>query len=376
MEINISSLRRREKLNIVATFGILFLTISFLISNDIVSNTVTIGLWLSILLVLSYLCKGRLNRKVFTITIILAIFMFLTTVICHENFSVYLKILFSFIVAAMYVSVFSLREFASSFVKVMRFFNIVSLIGYLLHIAAPGLFNLFLVQNAVGVRYSNWVCYIQYYGTGINAMRNYGFAWEPGAFATCICLAMFLELLVLKSEINYKHLGLYLVTVITTFSTTGIVASIVLCLYAVISSTQIERRVKRKITIACIVGLIIILPFSDVFFDTTTNSTFGKLINYFNNGAAKSSSTSVRVYAVTKALDAFIKKPIFGWGYDGLRNAIYEFTFGMNTCTFINWFAVYGLFFGGIMMTGISRFSKSIGGGGIPRVYSQSCFYL
>lgn len=369
MKINISSLFKRDKLNVAITFGILYLAISFLISNDIVSNVITIMLWLIILAVLLILSKGKLNTKILCVTVLLAILMLFTTLVCKENMLVYVKIIFSFFVAAIYVSVFSLREFAISYVKAIRFLSVVSLVGYCLHIAVPGLFNLFVVQNAVGIRYSNWVLYIQYHGDGMNAMRNYGFAWEPGAFATCICLAMFLELLILKSKINFKHIGLYLVTVVTTFSTTGIIACIVLCLYSVFNDSNVDKRVKKRIAIASIVGLLIVLPFSDVFFDTTTNSTFGKLINYFNYGTDKSTSTSVRVYAVTKALEAFIKKPILGWGYDGLRNTIYEFTLGMNTCTFINWFAVYGIIFGGIMMTGISKFSKCIGGGGILQIY-------
>lgn len=376
MKISTSNVWKREKVNIAVTFGILFLTISFLISNDIVSNTITIGLWLSILAVLLLLCKGRLNKRIFNVTILLAVIMLVTTLVSHENFSVYLKIVFSFFVASIYVSVFSLKEFAISFVKVMRFFCIVSLIGYFLHMAVPGVFNLFAVQNAVGIRYSNWIFYIQYYGNGVNAMRNYGFAWEPGAFATCICLAMFLELLVLKSKIDYKRIGLYLITIITTFSTNGIVACILLCLYVIFNDSQADKRVKRRIAIACIVGLILILPFSDMFFDTSTNSTFGKLINYYNNGEDKTSSTSVRIYAITKALEAFIKKPIMGWGYDGLRNVTYEFTLGMNTCTFINWFAVYGIIFGSIMMTGILRFSKSIGGGYTSNLFAVLFLFM
>lgn len=287
--------------------------------------------------------------------------MLITTLIRQEDFFTYIRASFCFIIVVLYVNIFSLMEFAESYVKIIRFLSIVSIIGYFAHIIAPEIFNLFIVQNLNGIKYSNWILFIQYYGDGMAAVRNYGFAWEPGAFATCVCLSMFLEIFVLKKNFSFKNIGLYFVTIVTTFSTTGIIACIVLCLYVVFIDGMIAECVKMKIAICSVITLFIALQFKDFFLDTTTSSTFGKLINYFTYETSVTTSTNVRINAITKVIDAFFQRPIFGWGYIGLSNETYEFTLGMNTCTFINWFAVYGVIFGGIMLTGVFRFSKCIG---------------
>ena len=352
----------RNKINLLITFGLVYLPFSFITTNDILPNSVTILLWLAILSALLVLCRGRIDKRIIIVVATLILLMLVTNLIRQENLVVYAKTAFSFFVAAIYVSIFSLIDFVKCYIKIIRFLSIVSLVGYFLHIVAPSLFNVMIVQNTSGNYYSNWILYIQYCGAGGASMRNCGFAWEPGAFATCICLSMFFELFVLKEGVNKKNVFLYILTIVTTFSTTGIIACVVLCIYATMISTELGKKDKRGIAICCVIALILVLPFSDMFF-ATSNSTFGKLSSYFNSDSSRESSTSVRVNAITKAFTAFLNRPIFGWGYTGLRDVTYEYTLGMNTCTFINWFAVYGLLFGGIMITGITKFSKYLGGG-------------
>ena len=106
---------------------------------------------------------------------------------------------------------------------------------------------------------------------------------------------------------------------------------------------------------------MLLIAFSSVLLDSNTNSAFGKIINFLNKGDRNDlSSASVRYFSVTKVFSAFLRSPLYGWGYNGLIELTWEFTRGMNTCTFINWFAVYGMMFGFIMLAGIIRFTRLI----------------
>lgn len=56
----------------------------------------------------------------------------------------------------------------------------------------------------------------------INLLRNAGFAWEPGAFSCILCLAIYCNMLRTNCKIKQnKHLLILILTLATTFSTTG-----------------------------------------------------------------------------------------------------------------------------------------------------------
>ena len=175
----------KEHYDVILVFTLLFLSVSFVVTNDIVSSAMTIGLWLGLMLLI--LIGGvHLNVLLTLITPLLLLLMMITTILRDENIIVLVKNAFSFFVVYLYVSSTSFERFASAFVKVMRFLCIVSLIGYVMHLAVPGMFAFNVVHNARGVRFSNYFLYVQWISGGSNAFRNWGFAWEPGAFATFI----------------------------------------------------------------------------------------------------------------------------------------------------------------------------------------------
>jgi hypothetical protein len=66
----------------------------------------------------------------------------------------------------------------------------------------------------------------------IKLFRNAGFAWEPGVFASFINLAIFFNLIRNRFKLNNnKHLWVFLIALISTFSTTGYSLFILLVLF-------------------------------------------------------------------------------------------------------------------------------------------------
>ena len=71
-------------------------------------------------------------------------------------------------------------------------------------------------------------------------------------------------------------------------------------------------------------------------------------------------SAEIRYNAIFEVWRAFLEKPLCGYGYQNLADRTYMYTLGMNTCTFVNWFATYGIFYGITAMVGIVRFAASL----------------
>ena len=360
----------------LVVFGLLFLSTSFVVTNNILVNSITIALWLMLIILCLWKSNTKIDKRVFLIGVFLSCVLVIANILSGMELVIAIKIVVIIVASMLAVSAISLTEFCNSYVKVMRLLCIVSLIGWMLHFVMPGLFNYFIVINSAGRQFSNWGLYVQIAGKGYSLIRNQGMTWEPGAFATFIALAMLFEVYQKKNEMEFKYIALYLATSLSTFSTTGIVAVLLLCLYLVLTSNQ-DRSLRRKIIIVCLIAVIVLLPFQSLFFDQNTNSTFGKILGYINTSdSGKVSSTSIRVNAITKCFQAFIEKPILGWGFDGLRDRTYEYTFGMNTCTFINYFAAYGIFFGVIVISGLWKFSKKLSYKGIDAIFIIIFFFI
>lgn len=359
----------KSSYDVAIVFTLLFLSVSFVVTNDLISNVATIGLWICVLFAIILIGGLHINSNLMIATISLLVLMLFTTLIQGEKLVVFIKIAFSIFVISLFVATTSFERFSIAYVKVIKFLCIASLVGYGLHLIIPSVFDKFIVQNAAGNYYSNYVIYVQSTSAALNAFRNFGFAWEPGAFSTFVCLAMLLDVLFVSKTVKLRTVILYVLTVITTFSTTGIIAIFCLCLFLAVTNKTVSKGSKKAIILALMLLILLIIAMSSVMFDLSTNSTFGKIINFLNadDRSSNQESASIRYFSITKVFSAFLHSPLYGWGYDGLIEQTLEFTRGMNTCTFIDWFAVYGVAFGFIMLIGIVRFTRLMSGNKLYR---------
>ena len=333
----------------------LFLTSGFMITNDIVSSAMTIGLWI-VLAVFVVLGLNTIDRNSLCGFVILIVVLSVSTIINDENLRTLMIKIFSFFVAFCIVNTYSIEQFKHGYIRCMTILAVISLIGYTAYMSIPVLKTMCLVRNAAGNLYSNFIIYVQ----GVELGRNQGIFWEPGAFQTFLCLAILLE--VLSEHINMKYVIILTIAVATTFSTTGYITLIFIFLLSYIVKGA-TTETKKAFSLLIVLALVCVFVFRDELFDTTKNSTFGKLIYYYNNQEAseeKSTSASVRINAIIRPIYAFLTSPLFGVGYNGLNDYTYEYTHNMNTCTFVNWFAVYGIGFGLVMLNGFLRLARKL----------------
>lgn len=357
--MHLFKLKRNVYITII-TFLLVFLSSSFVVTNNIVPSSLTIALWLFVAFISVIIGNFKFINKIVILFLLISVLMLGTTLIRGENVVSLAKVLFSIFTVVIFVSSVRLEEFFGSFVRIIRALCVISLVGWALHLVAPGLFNIFIVRNEAGILFSNFVLFVQEVGTSFDASRNCGMMWEPGAFVTFILLAMIIEVFWNDGEVSIKHLLIYIATIISTFSTTGIISLLCMCAYIFFSKCQLSQKTKRRIFLLFLATFVVLLPFADLFFSTSMNSTFGKIISYVNSGGTLEGSTSIRVNSVVKGIDAFFESPFIGWGYNGLRQYTYQYTKGMNTCTFVNWFSTYGVLFGLLMTVGCKKISNKI----------------
>lgn len=340
-------------LNRIVFFSIMFLANSFAITNDVISSGGTIFLWCATLVLIIY-DTHTINKELFWVYVVTAICMFMTTILNQENMRTAVVILFSYFVALIFVQKVDLHSFVDVYIDVMCFLSVISLVFFLIYLLFPGMQEINTVINKAGKLYSNLYIYVD----TKHYTRNMGMYWEPGAYQTFLNIAMALE--VMKRNYSIKKVILLVVTVITTYSTTGYLAT--LLIFLIIYCKKEEVTSNRKMLFAFFLVLILIIAYfyQDVLIGRSLSNgqqtVFGKIVNFSDDGMS-SSSASVRYNGIFAPVREFLKKPLFGNGYEGLRTATFEYTRGMNTCTFINWFAVYGVVFGGLMFLGIKKFA-------------------
>lgn len=329
-----------------------------MVANDLISSTLTIILWI-LLLVLCANVTTRINKQSFCTFVFLIVSMAGSTIVNGENCIVFLKISFSYFVVLIIVSRYGFNEFANSFVEVMLFLSVISLIGYVAFLVIIPLRSMFVVKNTANLLYSNLVLYVS---SPEHIHRNWGMFWEPGAYQTFLNLALLFE--IRRRDAKVKNICVFIITILTTYSTTGYIGLVINFVILLLKRKK-PTSIKKLIIAVLLLSVPAVIFAWDALFGRTIYtgelSVFGKLKQLANySDAGYITSVGVRYYSVFGVLQAFLERPLFGFGYQGLVERMYPYTYGMNTCTFVNWFATYGIIYGVIMLLGVFNLSKKL----------------
>lgn len=245
----------------------------------------------------------------------------------------------------------------------MVFLSVFSLCTFALLLTVPSIFAVFpTVTNASGLSVNNLFFAVVHNSSYFNS--NFGIFWEPGAYQTFINLALYFQLFVLK-DLNIRRITIFLITIFTTFSTTGYLAALLLFGIYLISNrdkTKITIRKRRKliisITMLLIIGLIAfsMLPNNIVF------KVFGKLEaivnpNLINENIAYGSTTA-RIEALKIPVINFLDSPVLGRGFENLYNYKINNNTNFLTATPLNWFGLFGLFLGVLLNYSLWKFTR------------------
>ena len=194
-----------------------------------------------------------------------------------------------------------------------------------------------------------------------SVVRNQGLFWEPGAFQTYICLALIFELFYFKN-VSKKRLVVYAATLVTTFSTAGYVTALFI-VYTYVTQLLLSTSGESKNSTRNLFFILTIVIVAIIVFLSMENNVaehvFGKLEIYKQNAnTGTMTSAGVRFDAFVRPFKVFWQYPMLGAGTRGMTNFALIERYSMNTCTFVNWFAYFGIFFGGMMMQMYYKFAK------------------
>jgi len=180
--------------------------------------------------------------------------------------------------------------------------------------------------------YGNAYLYVYrypYYRTSL--LRNTSIFWEPGAYQAFLNLAIIFELK--RKKPNSFRMAIFIVSLITTFSTTGYITFLLITLK---SFFEKSNNSKKTFLILLITLIFILTIFSEVIINklSTDNLSFSR-----------------RILDAKIDLKIFFENPLLGVGYnnystsfiDNLKYSIFSGTSSSNSITHA--LAVFGLVF-------------------------------
>lgn len=268
---------------------------------------------------------------------------------CRDNIKQMLIFILPWILGYFFTLFVSYNEFKALYLAVMKFLAIYSLVTLLLAFIFPNILELFPLIIKNGGVYHNLIFSV------INnesiVLRNYSVFWEPGTYSIYLCIALYFSLF--EEKFNVRRITLFIVAILTTVSTLGIICMIVLFLsYITTSHTFVSKRLKFSVIILSFIAMITFL-FMDAEF---LFNVFSKLdITRLDLDI----STRDRIFSIIFPFRSFIKSPITGVGVTQFLAIVNSVCNGITTCTFLNWLCMYGVLGGFIPVFGCIIFFLS-----------------
>ncbi len=310
------------------------------------------------LLCISLYCifKYKLSQKQLYYIFTVAFLIISSAILSFSFFSGGLIILFlTIIIAIETTNRYSLLNFSRIFVDVIGGLNLYSLIIWLL--VSFHIFELQTVENVAGVKLlSSYFC--QFFPGSIPGfLRASSIFREPGMYMIFICMSYALEVYILRRNINWFKLIVYIVSILSTFSTAGYIILGILYFISIITSNK-KNTISRLIVPGCVlVAAILFIKNNGI-----AEFVFGKI-----SQGEDSASYLGRVSSIIIPLNMIFDSPLWGCGISDFKELyihtsqlIYNTSIdpdGMATNTILNLAAIFGLPLCIIILNGIYRFS-------------------
>ena len=300
------------------------------------------------------------NTLIITISMLLIIFISgsIDSKISFGYFYKSLLIILSFFV----VSYLPLNTFIIYYDRIMKTLAFLSLIGYFGFLLYKEVANYFpTVINTAGREFYNlFIIMIPNYGYDGVLIRNWGVFREPGVFQMYLIFALLLQLFVF-SRVNIKTSIIYIIAIITTYSTTAYIVLIILIMTYFMSKSKSQHKEKKTIALFLLITILgIMLLYSDTVV-TRWDSVFGKISDPSHG------SMAARLASVTVNIELFIDAPLFGVGFNNLADKFQYLALkhtGVmvrdNTNTMLIQFAAHGLLYGLIWIYGYWKLCRRL----------------
>lgn len=325
----------------ILVFALIYIEFGYqMVVTGAVSGSIRMLILLTITFPLLFMIKSISRSSITLITYLLVLILVnsIRDASLENSILLFIPIFIGFIIA----SSIKFLDLVKIFNSVVVFLAAFSLVTFLISLFAP---NIIASLPSLGYRLETQatihnaifsVCI-----SNSEVLRNYGIAWEPGAFSILLCLCLF-SLLAFEEKPSKIKLSIIIVALITTFSTMGyfVMAGILLAFSLKQSGANNKIRNYAFILLGSFVILMMVLPSS------ITDIVFEKLSGLFAKGEDVAYTTQARLNAIIYPFEAFCSSPFVGVGYDKFSVINKELCDGVATNTILNWFAAMGLLLG------------------------------
>lgn len=308
---------RKPKDTLAIVFMLLFLICSS--ETKIVGTNSSAVAWIiytsihyilfGLLLVYAFIKKGfklRLSHTAISLILILSIIFFNLIITKGPNtLTTYLHICTIIINACLISYLFDLHKYLDAFEKSIFIIAIYSLIVYAMAYIMPNVIRSFPVIRDIADN--------EYYWTGLAIvskkslengilLRSSGIFREPGVFQAFLNFS-FIIAVFYKKDTRLTKIVIYILTIVSTISSTGIIALLLILILFTLS-----REVKHRILIIILLSLAVALfYYLSIHYEVFLNS-ITKLSN------DKDPSTIARFYSLVANIRIWLQYPLIGSG--------------------------------------------------------------
>ena len=330
--------------------------IGFFFNENLSSLTSIFLLFLLFIYYIHYNCKiNAISVKIIILIILLQHITYYTRGFPSD--SSYILWIVNLLSVLIFVSNFSCSNFFRYFSNIIYIICIASLICVILEKVNLTLYRFFpILTNSTGhsVYFLGLTEVWTTYSIDSGANRQQGIFWEPGAFQTMIIFASIIDLYDKKMHDHiFKRLIVYVLTIFFTYSTTGYLCMIMVIFLYLINKFNYSLLSVFLFSVILLLVVDLILTKIDGFLYFTIFGKIEMALYAFTDG--ESNIASSRVESIIYPFKAFLDSPIVGLGNEGNDELVNRLGHSMFTCTFVNYFAKFGLFCGILHMIGFLK---------------------
>lgn len=292
---------------------------------------------LSIIFLLNLGIPKKLNPSILTLIFLLLLYM-LSLIINNELFAykVYLTSFLLITSAFTITRLISFSKFVRGYVQTLLIISITSLVFYYLIAILGYNFNFPILEHSQNRNYLNAIIY--FYPLYTDNLRNQSLFWEPGLFSSFLIIGLIFEIRFKKAKISMFTIIVFLLALITTQSTAGIILLIpVLILFLDKNSSR-----DNNSTSSLVLLIVTICSFlSYLFYDRILSLLVTANSNIFGKLAAQGEIITARQEVPFINMNLFFDRPLMGHGLNQANSefseiaSVYNIAAQTSTSTFL-----------------------------------------
>ncbi len=249
---------------------------------------------------------------------------------------------------------YNFEVFVKCYDDVLLALSIISLIFFCIECIAPVLLHIFpQIENISGYKFYNAILFVTSVENQTKVRQNYGIFREPGVYQMYLVLGILFQIYK-KDGFQLKRVIIYMLTLLTTLSTTGYIMLLAIFFLLFVKSDGLKKKQKNIVIMLLPICLFFALYYIDK--ADTGYSIFGKFHGLFRlreAGETLNISMVNRIGSVIVNLHLFLRRMIFGNGltevyrcFPIVSNELFHVSLKYPTDTFIYHFSRFGVFYG------------------------------